>query len=140
MEHGFSEALKLILQTSGGAAVLLYVGKWLLAEYLKNQEEVRKLEKEAVKGQIGLLDKLMSELKIEVMALKDRIYHNEKQYVEGISRMTSHSDKLVSLTKAMEGFAKTTNERLTIVEAKADQVIRVGKEMAARLRGKTGSE
>lgn len=59
--------------------------------------------------------------------------------------MTAQVDELTAIKKAFGGYFQISREqveqmgkRLKIVEAQTDQVIQVGKDMAARIKGRNG--
>ncbi len=131
------------ISAGGGAILLVFVGRWLFSTYVEALKKNRELEKAANDTQIVGLTKLyyavealIKETKLEVSALKDRIHHVEKMFVEGISKMTRHSEQMDATTKAMEGYVAATNSRLKVVEVRSEQLIRVGKAMAARITKK----
>jgi hypothetical protein len=130
-----------ILQAGGAAAILAALGKWFLSDYFKKADAVRELEKAAVESRITDLRTIAGDIKIEVMAMKERILHTEKVMIEATARLGYQSEKFEKLAKAFEGFVTTTGERLRLVESQSDQVIRIGQAMAARIKGsKNGSE
>lgn len=129
------------LGAGGMSLVLVLALKWFVGDYFKKADENRRLEKEAVDSRITDLRSVAGDIKLEVAALKDRIYHTEKVMVEAITRLSSHSERFDGLSKAFEGFVRTTGDRLKVVETQADQVIRIGQMMAARLKAnKSGNE
>jgi hypothetical protein len=130
-----------VLQAGGGAAILVMVGKWFLAKVQENAKKLEALKEEQFKETVSELKAVGKEIRIEVAALKERIHHVEKLWIEGIAKMTANAEKFASLSKAFEGFVKTTGERLKVVESNSDDVIRIGKAMAVRIKGsKSGGE
>jgi hypothetical protein len=121
--------------SAGGMGLLLVAAlKWLVGDYFKKAEENRKLEKEAVDSRITDLRNVAGDIKLEVSAMKERILHTEKVMVQAVTRLGHQSEKFNALTSAFEGFVKTSGERLKVVEVQADQVIRIGQMMAARIK------
>lgn len=124
---------------AGGAGVLIVVAaKWFVAKSLDNAKELQALKEKSINDAIASVESILSEIKLEIVALKERIYHNEKIHVEGIGRLNLHSEKLANTVKAIEGFVKSVNDRFARVEKETSEVIKIGKEIALIRTKKSG--
>jgi C-terminal processing protease CtpA/Prc len=124
---------------AGGMGVMLVLAfKWFVGDYFKKAEENRTLEKQAVDSRITDLRNVAGDIKIEVIALKDRFLHTEKLVIQAVERLNSHAEKFAALTEALKGFVRSANDRMNVIESKADKVIvKVGEITRSK---KTGSE
>lgn len=128
------------LSTGGAAALVVLVAKWFVSRSFAATKELEELKAKSVNDSIKDIDDIAKDLALEVRTLKDKIYKFEIFMTKCMSNTKSSMEELVKIKGAFEGFVKNTEDRLRVVEAQSDQVIRVGKEMAARIRGKLGDE
>lgn len=155
------EILKTLVGTAGGAAALLAVGKYLFGKYMEAQKELRASEKKQVEDAIKELkestkelDKIARNVALEVKFVQDRLGHTERFMNKVAGEFSNKTDQFVALSKTFQEYVKISHarmngladnaeemkKRIEIVEAQSDQIITIGKQMAARIRGKTGSD
>lgn len=140
---------------AGGMGVLLvFALKWFVGDYFKKADENRKLEKEAVDSRITDLRSVAGDLKLEaknikleVSAMKDRILHTEKTMIQATERLSFQAERFDGLSRALEGFVATANERmgktedqLRVVESKADKAIVAIGQITRLKGGKSGGD
>jgi hypothetical protein len=156
MDELLKTGIVAIVGTAGGSAALLGIGKWLFGKWLEAQKELRAMEKKQVddaitelKASTKELDKIARSVSVEVKFVTDRLGHAERFINKVGAEFSSKTDQFISLSKTFQEYVKVSHERmnnlqndseamqkqLKIVEAQSDQVIKIGRDMAARITG-----
>lgn len=146
-EEAFTKILQSVLQVGGGGALLFAIGQWFLKDWLKKGEKLHKADQERIdlilknlEGQVENARAVVKDAKIEISAMKDRMLHTERLWIQGFEKLNVHSERIVQISGAFKEFVKTLNERISVVEKHNEQVFRIGRAMAARIKGsKTGT-
>jgi predicted nucleic acid-binding Zn-ribbon protein len=127
--------------SAGGMGLLIVAAlKWLVGDYFKKAAENREMEKKAIDVRLTDLRDVAGEIRKELQTLKERVADSEKKLLTLMERLSGYSEKFVGLTEALKGFVRSANERMNVIESKADKVIVKVAEITRVSGKKSGNE
>ncbi len=139
------EWLKLAVGLVGLSSGLLTILTLVLRKTVLKERKASKERQEEIHTQALSLAGVYRDFMDAIRGVRSDL-EVERKAIQGLRKdMSEHFNQLDAVRKAFGGYFDTTRKqlemfegRLKVVEHTSDQLIKVGKKMAARIRGKAG--
>jgi len=143
MEAVTIEWIRLLLALVGLSSGLLTVLTMLLRKEVFTEKKITEEHRDVIALQHDQLRDAQTVMTTEVRALRSDLDHAVSQVVSLKTKLVEQIEQLEAIKQAFGGYfeivrkrLESTESRLQVVESQTEQVIHVGKELAARIRGK----